>query len=79
MNYSTAVKGGLTRSSTINYILLQAELELTRPLNKEDEAKLFERFMVQEIFNRGYKVGFIFFTFSSYIASCSMAMAPSSS
>ena len=63
MNYSSAVKGRLTRSSTIGYILSQAELELTRPLNKEEEAKLFERFAVQDIFNRIHKVGLILLYF----------------
>ena len=79
MNYSSSVKGRLTRSSTISYILSQAELELTRPLKKEEEAKLFERFAVQDIFNRIHKVGLILSKFSSYIAFCSMVMAPSSS
>ena len=78
MNYSTAVKGRPTRSSIRSYILSQAELELSRPLDKEEEAKLFQKFAVQDIFDRIHKVGFRLFIISSYIASCSMVMALSS-
>ena len=50
MSYSSAVKGCLTRSSMKSYILSQAELELCRPLNQEEEAMLFEMFSTQDIF-----------------------------
>ena len=57
MNYSSAVKGRLTRSSVISYVSSQSELELGRPLSKEEEVNLFERFAAQDIFNRIHKVG----------------------
>ena len=57
MNYSSAVKGHLTRSSVKSYVLAQAETELGRPLNKEEAVKLFESFALQDIFDRIHKVG----------------------
>ena len=56
MNYSNAVKGQLTRSTMTSYVLSQAESEFHRPLNKEEEAMLFEKFSIKDIFNRIHKV-----------------------
>ena len=56
MSYSNAVKGRLTRSSMNSYVTSQAELELSRPLNKEEEAMLFKMFSTQDIFDRIHKV-----------------------
>ena len=56
MSYSNAVKGRLTRSSMNYYVSSQAELELCRPLNEEEEAMLFKMFSTQDIFNRIHKV-----------------------
>ena len=41
MNFSQAVRGQLTRSGAIRGIQIQAETELGRKLNKEEEAFLF--------------------------------------
>ena len=60
MNYSNAVKGKLTRSAMLSYVLSQAESEFHRPLNKEEEAMLLEHFSVQDIFNRIHKVGLLY-------------------
>ena len=56
MSYSNAVKGCLTRSSMKYYVLSQAELELGRALDREEDAILFEMFSTQDIFNRIHKV-----------------------
>ena len=56
MNYSSAVKGRLTRSSVISYVSSQAELELGRPLDREEDAMMFDMFSIQDIFNRIHKV-----------------------
>ena len=56
MNYSNAVKGQLTRSTMTSYVFSQAESELHRPLNKEEEALLFEKYSIKDIFNRIHKV-----------------------
>ena len=63
MSYSNAVKGRLTRSSMKGYILSQAELELCRSLNQEEEAMLFEMFSTQDIFNRIHKVCINYFIY----------------
>ena len=70
MSYANAVKGRVTRSSMKYYVLSQAELELSRPLNKGEEATLFEMFSTEDIFNRIHKVCIIYFIFfSAYKAS----------
>ena len=56
MSYSSALNGGLTRSSMKYYVLSQAELEVGRPLNREEDATLFRMFSTQDIFNRIHKV-----------------------
>ena len=56
MNYSNAVKGKLTRSAMLSYVLSQAESEFHRPLNEEEEAMLLEKYSVPDIFNRIHKV-----------------------
>ena len=56
MSYSNAVKGKLTRSTMLSYVFSQAENEFHRPLSKEEEAMLLEKYSVQDIFNRIHKV-----------------------
>ena len=56
MSYSSAVKGRLTRSTMKYYVLSQAELELGRPLNREEDAMMCDMFSIQDIFNRIHKV-----------------------
>ena len=56
MNYSRALKGSLTRSGAAKEIFSQAELELGRPLSKEEEQKLFSNSSPQQILDRIQKV-----------------------
>ena len=60
MNYSNAVKGKLTRSAMLSYVLSQAESEFHRQLNEEEKALLLEKFSVQDIFNRIHKVSLLY-------------------
>jgi hypothetical protein len=56
MNYSRALKGSLTRSGAAKEIFSQAELELGRPLTKEEEKHLFSNLAPQNILERIQKV-----------------------
>ena len=59
MDYSSAVKGALSRSRVITEVRLQAELELGHALTEEEEIKLFRKFSPQVIFDRIQKVSLL--------------------
>jgi hypothetical protein len=56
MNFSQAVKGHLTRSGAIRGIQFQAETELGRKLNKQEEALLFSAISPNMLLNQIQKV-----------------------
>jgi hypothetical protein len=56
MNFSQAVRGQLTRSGAIRGIQIQAETELGRKLNKEEEAFLFSTISPNMLLNQIQKV-----------------------
>ena len=65
MNYSRAVKGALTRSGVIHEVKSQAQLELSRPLSKEEENCLFKTFSPQNVYDRAQKVSNFIFPYIS--------------
>ena len=65
MNYSGAVKGSLTRSGVIHEVKSQAQLELSRPLSKEEEVCLFKTFSPQDVHDRVQKVSNLIFLYIS--------------
>ena len=55
MNYSRATRGS-SRSRAICEIKLQSELELSRPLSKEEETSLYQKLSPENILDRIQKV-----------------------